>query len=66
MIYTAAEIKQIDRTAIQNGMPEEVLMERAASAIVPHIRIELQSTILGFVARATMVGTVGSSLENLL
>lgn len=46
MIYTAAEIKLIDRTAIQNGMPEEVLMERAASAIVSHIRIESQSTIL--------------------
>lgn len=46
MIYTAAEIKQIDRTVIQNGMPEEVLMERAATAIVPHIRIESQSTIL--------------------
>ncbi|WP_214883368.1 MULTISPECIES: NAD(P)H-hydrate dehydratase [unclassified Exiguobacterium] len=46
MIYTAAEIKQIDQTATQNGMPESVLMERAASAIVPKLPIESHSTIL--------------------
>lgn len=46
MIYTAAEIKQIDQTAIQQGMPEAVLMERAASAIVPRIQLDSLSTIL--------------------
>lgn len=46
MIYTAAEIKQIDQTAIQNGMPETVLMERAASAIVPKMQMDSSSTIL--------------------
>lgn len=46
MIYTAKEIKQIDQTASQNGMPEAVLMERAASAIVPKMQIDSSSTIL--------------------
>lgn len=46
MIYTAKEIKQIDQTASQNGMPGTVLMERAASAIVPKMQIDSFSTIL--------------------
>lgn len=46
MIYTAKEIKQIDHTASQKGMPETVLMERAASAIVPKMQINSSSTIL--------------------
>ncbi|WP_215142598.1 NAD(P)H-hydrate dehydratase [Exiguobacterium qingdaonense] len=45
MIYTAEEIKQIDQKAMQQGMPGAVLMERAASAIVPHIKIA-PSTVL--------------------
>ncbi|WP_214741182.1 NAD(P)H-hydrate dehydratase [Exiguobacterium sp. s48] len=46
MIYTAAEIKQIDEQVIQQGMPEAVLMERAASAIVPKLHIRENAKIL--------------------
>lgn len=46
MIYTAAEIKQADETALQRGMPADVLMERAASAVAARLTFSPKSTVL--------------------
>lgn len=46
MIYTAEEIKKIDQEAVRNGLPEIVLMERAASALAGKLKIEADATIL--------------------
>ncbi|UTT44106.1 NAD(P)H-hydrate dehydratase [Exiguobacterium aurantiacum] len=46
MIYTAAEIKQADETALRKGMPADVLMERAASALAARLTFSPQSSIL--------------------
>lgn len=46
MIYTAAEIKQADEIALRSGMPADVLMERAASALSSHLNFPLPSSVL--------------------
>lgn len=46
MIYTAQEIKQADDNALRMGMPSEVLMERAASAVASQIKLKPSSTVL--------------------
>lgn len=46
MIYTAAEIKQADETALQNGMPADVLMERAASAVAARLTFLPRASVL--------------------
>ncbi|KAB2861861.1 MAG: NAD(P)H-hydrate dehydratase [Exiguobacterium chiriqhucha] len=46
MIYTAAEIKQADATALRQGMPADVLMERAASAVAARLTFRPRSSVL--------------------
>lgn len=46
MIYTAAEIKQADETARRQGMPADVLMERAASAVAARLNFPSQTSVL--------------------
>ncbi|WP_214761014.1 NAD(P)H-hydrate dehydratase [Exiguobacterium sp. s146] len=46
MIYTAAEIKQADASALHQGMPGDVLMERAASAVAARLTFPAHSSVL--------------------
>lgn len=46
MIYTANEIKRADATAKQQGMPETVLMERAASAVAHRLQLPDEASVL--------------------
>jgi len=46
MIYTAAEIKQADAMALRQGMPGDVLMERAASAVAARLTFRPHSSVL--------------------
>ncbi|WP_214711421.1 MULTISPECIES: NAD(P)H-hydrate dehydratase [unclassified Exiguobacterium] len=46
MIYTAAEIKQADETALRHGMPADVLMERAASALAARLTFKSRTSVL--------------------
>lgn len=46
MIYTAAEIKQADAKALGQGMPADVLMERAASAVAARLTFRPRSSVL--------------------
>lgn len=46
MIYTASEIKQADEQAKAQGMPEAVLMERAASAIASRLQFSSDASVL--------------------
>ncbi|TCI22088.1 NAD(P)H-hydrate dehydratase [Exiguobacterium sp. SL-9] len=46
MIYTATEIKQADEAALRKGMPADVLMERAASAVAARLIFPPQSSVL--------------------
>lgn len=56
MIYTAEEIKRADENAIQNGLPEDVLMERAASAIASRMSFEPSTTVLVICGRGNNGG----------
>lgn len=46
MIYTAAEIKQADATALRQGMSGDVLMERAATAVAARLTFRPHSSVL--------------------
>lgn len=46
MIYTAAEIKRADERALRQGMPADVLMERAASSVAARLSFPRQSSVL--------------------
>ncbi len=46
MIYTAKEIRQADETAARQGMPADVLMERAASAVASRLAVPPSASIL--------------------
>lgn len=46
MIYTANDIKRTDETAARLGMPEEVLMERAASALASRLAVPPSASVL--------------------